>query len=68
MKLKDLRKEIQQREKTDVNQVSEEMELSVRSIYRAEDKDRFEESIFTKYLVFLRKRGIDLNDVFDELI
>lgn len=68
MKLKELRKEIQQREKTDVNQVSEEMELSVRSIYRAEDKDRFEESIFTKYLIFLRKRGIDLNEVFDELI
>jgi len=68
MKLKELRKEIQQREKTDVNQVSEEMELSVRSIYRAEDKDKFEESIFTKYLIFLRKRGIDLNKIFDELI
>lgn len=68
MKLKKLRKEIQQREKTDVGQVSEEMELSVRSIYRAEDKDKFEESIFTKYLIFLRKRGIDLNKIFDELI
>lgn len=62
--LKEIRTKIQKAKKLRIEEIAKEANISVKSIYRVEEEKTFQNSIFIKYLQFLRNNDIDLNTLF----
>lgn len=62
--LKEIRTKIQKAKKLRIEEIAKEANISVKSIYRVEEEKIFQNSIFIKYLQFLRNNDIDLNTLF----
>lgn len=65
--LKKLRIEIQNKRDITLNEFAKETEMSVRSLYRIEDQENFKNSIFIKYLNYLRENKVNVNQVLKEV-
>lgn len=67
MKLKNLRQNIQKNKDLTIKEISEEIKISERSIYRIEDEEVFENSIFIRYLNYLRENKVNINHLLKEI-
>lgn len=65
--LKHLRTTIQKNKKLKIDEIAQQSDISVKSIYRIENIENFESSIYIKYLNFLRENKVDVNQVLEEI-
>lgn len=65
--LKHLRTTIQKNKKLKIDEIAQQSDISVKSIYRIENIKNFESSIYIKYLNFLRENKVDVNQVLEEI-